>query len=46
MEVDLDGVKFNTNFEVIEILDGKNPYPIMMGFDYVFEKYFIMHLNQ
>ena len=31
--VDLDGASTRTNFEVIEIVDEKNPYPTLLGID-------------
>jgi hypothetical protein len=43
--VDLDGVHTKTDFEVIEIVDGKTPYPTLLGLDWAFDNQAIINLN-
>jgi hypothetical protein len=35
--VDLDGVRIKADFEVIEIVDGTNPYLALLGLDWEFD---------
>jgi len=32
--VDIEGVSMLENFEVIEIIDDSNPYPVLLGIDW------------
>lgn len=32
--VDIEGVSTLANFEVIDIIDGSNPYPVLLGIDW------------
>ena len=43
--VDLDGVHTKENFEVIEIVDGKTPYPKFLGLDWAFDNQAIINLK-
>jgi hypothetical protein len=43
--VDLDGVCTKANFEVIEIVDGKTPYPKFLGLDWAFDNQAIINLK-
>jgi hypothetical protein len=43
--VDLDGVRTKENFEVIEIVDGKTPYPAFLGLDWVVDNQAIINLK-
>lgn len=44
MEVDLDGVNNYVDFEVIEILDDKDPYLALLRIDWDFDHYAILNL--
>jgi hypothetical protein len=46
MEVDLEGVKTYANFEVIEILDDKDPYLALFGMDWAFDNDANLNLRQ
>lgn len=37
MEVSLDGIKICADFEVTEILDNKDPYPVLLGIDWAYD---------
>ena len=43
--VDLDRVHTKVDFEVIEILDGKTPYPTLLVLDWAFENQMIINLK-
>jgi hypothetical protein len=43
--VDLDGVRTNADFEVIEIVDGTRPYPTLLGLDWEFDNQAIINLK-
>ena len=38
VQVDINGVRTTTNFEVIEIMDDKVPYLALLGIDWAFDK--------
>lgn len=44
MGVNLYGVRTSTNFEVIESVDGTNPYQTLMGIDWAFDNFAIIDL--
>jgi len=46
MEVDLVGVKTVAIFEVISIMDEKDPYPALLGIDWVFYNSTIINLKR
>ena len=46
MEVDLVGVKTVAIFEVISIMDEKDPYPALLGIDWVFYNGTIINLKR
>ena len=46
VEVDIAGVKTYTDFEVIDIMGDKDPYPALLGIDWAFEKYAIINLKK
>jgi hypothetical protein len=43
--VDLDGVHTKAYFEVIEIVDGTTPYPVLLGLDWTFDNQAIINLK-
>ena len=44
--VDIEGESALANFEVIEIVDDKNPYPALLGIDWVFYMDVIINLKK
>jgi len=46
VEVDLAGVKTVADFEVIEILDDKDPYPTLLGIEWAFDNATIINLKK
>lgn len=46
VEVDVAGVKTYTDFEVIDIMGDKDPYPTLLGIDWAFENYSIIDLKK
>ena len=46
VEVDIAGVKNYTDFEVIDIMGDKDPYPALLGIDWAFENYTIIDLKK
>ena len=46
VEVDVAGVKTYTDFEVIDIMGDKNPYPTLLGIDWAFENYAVIDLKK
>ena len=46
VEVNIAGVKTYTDFEVIDIMGDKDPYPALLGIDWVFENYAIIDLKK
>jgi hypothetical protein len=43
--IDLDGVCTQSDFEVIEIVDGTTPYPSLLGLDWAFDNQAIINLK-
>jgi hypothetical protein len=43
--VDMDRVCTKEYFEVIEIVDGKTPYPTLLGLDWAFDNKVIINLK-
>jgi hypothetical protein len=43
--IDLDGVRTKSDFEVIEIVDGRTPYPTLLGLDWAFDNHAIINLK-
>jgi hypothetical protein len=46
VEVDLVGVKTIVDFEVIEIMGEKDPYPSLLGIDWAYENYVVIDLKK
>jgi hypothetical protein len=46
VEVDLVGMKTIVDFEVIEIMGEKDPYPSLLGIDWAYKNYSIIDLKQ
>jgi hypothetical protein len=46
MEIDVAGVKIVVEFEVIEIMGDKDPYPVLLGIDWAYENYAIIDLKK
>jgi hypothetical protein len=46
LEIDVAGVKTTTNFEVIEIMGDKDPYPTLLRIDGAYENYVIIDLKR
>jgi len=46
VEVDVARVETKTNFEVIEIMGDKDPYPDLLGIDWAYENYAVIHLKR
>jgi hypothetical protein len=46
VELDLDGVKTIVDFEVIEIMGEKDPYPALLGIDWAYENYVVIDLKK
>jgi hypothetical protein len=46
VEVDLDGVKTMVDFEVIEIMGEKDPYPTLLGIDWAYENFVVIDLKK
>jgi hypothetical protein len=46
VEIDVAGVKTVANFEVIEIMGNKDPYPTLLGIDWDYENYALIDLNK
>lgn len=45
-EVDIAGVKTYADFEVIDIMGDKYPYPAFMGMDWAFKIYVVIDLKR
>jgi hypothetical protein len=43
--VDIDGVRTFADFEVIEIVDDRCPYPSLLGIDWAFNKLIVVDLK-
>jgi hypothetical protein len=46
MEIDVVGVKTTTDFEVIEIMGDKDPYPALLKIDWAYDNYAIIDLKR
>ena len=46
MEFYVVGVKTHTEFEVIDIMGDKDPYPVLLGIDWVEKIYFVIGLKK
>jgi hypothetical protein len=46
MEVDLVGVNIVADFEVIEIMGDKDPYPTLLGIDWAYINYVVIDLKK
>jgi hypothetical protein len=46
VEIDAMGVKTTTDFEVIEIMGDKDPYPSLLRIDWAYEKYSIIDIKR
>jgi hypothetical protein len=46
VEVDVAGVKTIVDFEFIEIMGDEDPYPALLGIDWVYENYSIIDLKR
>jgi hypothetical protein len=46
VEIDVAGVKTTTDFEVIEIMGDKDPYPSLLRIDWAYENYAIIDLKR
>jgi hypothetical protein len=44
--VDINGVRTFSNFEVIEIVDDRCPYPALLGIDWAFNKSIVVDLKK
>ena len=44
--VDLDGASTRMNFEVIEIVDEKSPYPMLLGIDWAIDMNGVINLKK
>ena len=43
--VDIDGVNTLADFEVIEIIDDNNPYPVLLGIEWALENHAVINLK-
>jgi hypothetical protein len=43
--IDLYGVHTKSDFEVIEIVDDRTPYPTLLGLDWAFDNHSIINLK-
>jgi len=46
MEIDVAGVKTVVDFEVIEIMGDKDPYPTLLGIDWAYDNYAVINLKK
>jgi hypothetical protein len=46
VEIDVAGEKTVVEFEVIEIMGDKDPYPTLLGIDWAYENYAVINLNK
>jgi hypothetical protein len=46
VEIDFVGVKTIDDFEVIEIMEDKDPYPALLGIDWANENYAVINLKK
>ena len=45
-EVEITGVRTFTDFEVIDIIGDKDPYPALLGIDWAFKNYVVIDLKK
>jgi hypothetical protein len=46
VEIDVAGVKIVVDFEVIEIMGDKDPYPVLLGIDWAYDNYAVIDLKK
>ena len=46
MSVDIDGVRSLVEFEVIEIIDASNLFPVLLGIDWAFDNLAVINLKK
>jgi hypothetical protein len=46
VEIDVVGVKSVVDFEVIEIMGDKDPYPALLGIDWAYDNYVVIELKK
>jgi hypothetical protein len=46
VEIDVAGVKTVVDFEVIEIMGDKDPYPTLLRIDWAYDNYVVIDLNK
>jgi hypothetical protein len=46
VEIDVVGVKTLDDFEVIEIVGDKDPYPALLGIDWAYDNYVVIELKK
>ena len=46
VQIDIDGVRTLADFEVIEIIDDSNPYPPLLGIEWVMENAVVINLKK
>jgi len=46
VEIDVAGLKTVVDFEVIEIMGDKDPYPSLLGIDWAYDNYFLIDLKR
>jgi hypothetical protein len=46
VEIDVAGVKTVAEFEVVEIMGNKDPYPTLLGIDWAYENYAVIDLRK
>ena len=46
VHVDIDGVRSLVDFEVIEIIDDSNPFPVLLGIDWDFDNLAVINLKK
>jgi hypothetical protein len=46
VEIDVTGVKTVAEFEVIEIMGDKDPYPTLLGIDWAYDNYAVIDLKK
>jgi hypothetical protein len=46
VEIYVVGVKITSNFELIEIMGDKDPYPSLLGIDWAYENYVIIDIKK
>jgi hypothetical protein len=46
VEIDVAGVKTVADFELIEIMGDKDPYPVLLGIDWAYDNYAVINLKK